>query len=121
MNRTYSSSLTADDPVRQKIADRLSPMHKLCPECRQKRVEAIPKIQDTRLPQSLRIARYVASCGRGGATRMEISEAIQIQYSSVCGAVKSLVDQGTLVSTDRKRLTPTGRPATVLRHSEWDR
>lgn len=61
-----------------------------------------------------RIAAHVASCGRYGATREDIAEALDLPIQTVCPLVKSMQVSGRLVSTSRKRSTRNGRPAAVL-------
>lgn len=60
------------------------------------------------------IELHVAGCGRNGATRWELSEALSIPYTSVCSPVQSLVLSGRLRETEQTRPTAYGKPAAVI-------
>lgn len=51
---------------------------------------------------------------RGGATRYEISVALQMAYTTVSGRVSDLKRNGYVRDTKEKRPTPTGSPACVV-------
>lgn len=61
-----------------------------------------------------RIAEYVASC-LNGATRDEISIALELPIQSTTGPVKQLLDLGVLYESGETRDTRYGSPAAVLR------
>jgi hypothetical protein len=60
------------------------------------------------------IADYVHSQGTTGATRQQISDALDLPIQSVCGPVLSMLVSGRLIETDRKRDTSNGKPAAVI-------
>lgn len=60
------------------------------------------------------IELHVASCGRHGATRQEIADALSMLIQSVCSPVSELLKAGRLRETERTRMTPTGKPAAVI-------
>jgi len=60
------------------------------------------------------IAAYVAGCGRNGATRQEIADALALPIQSVCGPVLAMLRSGRLIETDRRRDTKNGKPAAVV-------
>lgn len=61
-----------------------------------------------------RIESWVRSLGSHGATREEISLAIELPIQTVCPLVQSLEHAGRLVPTKRTRPTLSGKPAVVL-------
>jgi len=61
-----------------------------------------------------RVAAFVLSRGPRGATRDEISIALQLPIQSVCHPVNYLLHAGVLIETNRTRLTRYGSPAAVL-------
>lgn len=63
----------------------------------------------------LRVMNHLQSIGASGATRDELSIALSMPLTTVCGRVRELLDLKAVVEMDERRLTRTGSTAVVLR------
>lgn len=61
-----------------------------------------------------RIVALLEQRGPGGATRHEMSVALQLPYTTVSGRVADLKKCGIVEDSQAKRATPTGSPACVV-------
>lgn len=85
-------------------------------ECR---AEAV-KIASSKLPQrKLRILELLGHAGRNGLTRYELSQHLNVQQSSICGAVLDLIATAEVVELPRKRESGVGGRGTVLVHQSF--
>jgi predicted ArsR family transcriptional regulator len=61
-----------------------------------------------------KVFAFVAGQRSAGATRDELSRALQLPIQSICPAVADLRRRGLLRQTTARRPTSSGRPAAVL-------
>lgn len=61
-----------------------------------------------------RVLAHIVSQGSMGATRDELSVALDAPVQCLCSAVRQLLDSGDIVETTQTRLTRLGSPAAVL-------
>jgi hypothetical protein len=62
----------------------------------------------------MRILEFLGRVGDTGATRHEISVALEMAYTTVSGRVADLKRKSEVKDTAEKRPTPTGSPACVV-------
>ena len=63
---------------------------------------------------NLQVYEWLRARGAYGATREEISVALDMLIQSVCGRVNELVRKGYVTQSNEKRETSTGRQAFVM-------
>lgn len=112
---------TPNEPTRQlllfrpsfgtgKPAEPIPPHQAGSATSREAAIRAVPRQPGRRA----RVMEYVAAQGSLGATRDELSVALDAPVQCLCSAVRQLLDSGDIVETKQTRLTRLGSPAAVL-------
>lgn len=79
-------------------------------------IEAAESIAPNLEPLEAKVAAYVRSQGRDGATCDQAEIATGLKHQTCSARFNALRDRGVLVQTERTRLTSSGRKAAVYVH-----